>query len=101
MNRASWLGFGVLGLAVLPALGGCKCALGSVYASRSSDTQLVYSSCLLMGEGGGLVSPGIFWCGWCNLYGVGLGAPELTWNVSYVVVSSLVLMLESPKSVPY
>ena len=43
-----------------------------------------------------LVPPGIFWCWWCGLPAFGLGAPELTWDVSDVVVSCLVLMLDCP-----
>ena len=63
-----------------------------------SDRQLVYASSpwAVVGRGLVLVSPVIFGCQWCGLSSVGLGALELTWNVSNVVVSGLVLMLNCP-----
>ena len=62
-----------------------------------SDRQLVYDSCPWAVDGRGLVlvSP-VFSVSWCGLSAAGLGALELTWNVSKVVVSGLVLMLDCP-----
>ena len=58
----------------------------------------LYASCPWAVDGWGLVLvlPVIFRCWWCGLSAVGLGALELTWNVSKVVVSGLVLMLNCP-----
>ena len=92
LNGASRVGFGVSGLAVgwLRCLHWeCWCALGSVHASPESDRQLVYASCPLGCWWAGICFgvPCHFWCRWCGLSAVGLGAPELTWKVSSVVVS--------------
>ena len=75
-----------------------------VYAScpwvvdRRGLVLVVYASCpwVVNGRGLVLVSPVIFWCWWCGFSAVSLGALELTWNVSNVVVSGLVLMLDCP-----
>ena len=80
-------------MAALPALRVLVCTgIGS--RQSGSDGQLVYASCPWAVDGRGLVlvSPVVFWCRWCGLSAVGLGAPELTWNVSNVVVSGLVLV---------
>ena len=95
----NWVGFWV---AALPAL---RMLVFTGISSRQSrsDRELVYASCPWVVDGRGigfgvpchfLVSPVIFWCWWCCLSAVGLGALELTWNVSNVVVSGLVLMLD-------
>ena len=84
-------------MAALPALRVLVCARTSSRQSRS-DRQLVYASCpwVVYGRGLVLVSPVILWRLWCGLSAVGLGALLLTWNVSNVVVSGLVLMLDCP-----
>ena len=73
-------------MAALPALRVLVCA-GIDSCQWRSDTQLVYASCPWAVDGRGLVSvsPVILWCRRCGLSAVGLGAPELTWNVSNVV----------------
>ena len=85
-----WVGFCV---AALPALSVLVCTgIGS--GQSRSDRQLVYASCpwAIDGRGIGFGVPCQFLVSWCGLSVVGLGALELTWNVSNVVVSGLVLM---------
>ena len=84
-------------MAALPALRVLVCAgIGS--RNPGSDRQLVYASCpwAVDGQRLVLVSPVISWCRWCGLSAIGLGAPELTWNVFNMVVSGLVLLLHCP-----
>ena len=90
-----WVGYG---RAAPPALRVLVCTRIRLPASGGFDRQLVYASCpwAVDGQRLVLVSPVIFGCRWCNLSAVGLGALELTWNVSNVVVSGLVLMLDCP-----